>query len=69
MFRIVDYSRGVVSRVRPTMQLNKHRFEGQHGSKIELRSCFCGLRFEAGGNFENDSCDDRGGRDYRSKLR
>ena len=31
--------------MRPTMQLNRHCFEEQHGSKTELRFRFCGFRF------------------------
>ena len=45
---MVDHSRGVVRWVRPTMQLNRHRFEAQHGSKTKLRSCFVRVSFEAG---------------------
>ena len=45
VIRMVDHSRGVVSWVRPTMQLNRHCFEAQHGSKTELRSCFVWVTF------------------------
>ena len=45
---MVDRLRGVVSRVRLTMQLNRHRFEAQHGSKTKLRSCVVRVSFEAG---------------------
>ena len=66
---MVDHSRGVVSWVRPTMQLNRHRFEAQHGSKTELRSCFCVGYVLKLGQFENDSGDERRGQRYTSILR
>ena len=39
--RMVDHSRGVVSWVRPTMQLNRNRFRGTTWQQNKLRSCFC----------------------------
>ena len=46
---MVDHSRGVVSWVRPTMQLNRHRFEAQQLAAIQnYVLVLCGLRFEAG---------------------
>ena len=51
------------------MQLNRHRFEEQHGSKTKLRSCFCGFRFGAGDNLKMTVADGRRGRQYMPILR
>ena len=69
VIRMVDHSRGVVSWVRPTMQLKQASFRGTTWEQTKLLLVFVRVTFEAGIIFENDSCDDRGGRDYRSKLR
>ena len=51
------------------MQLNRHRFEEQHGSKTKLRFCFCGFRFGAGDNLKMIVADGRRGRQYMPILR
>ena len=55
MTRKVYHPRGVVSWVSRIMQLHRHSFEEQHGSKTKLRSCFCVGFVLKLGQFENDS--------------
>ena len=51
------------------MQLNRHRFEAQHGSKQNYVFVFVGFVFGAGDNFENGSYDERRGRQYMPILK
>ena len=41
VIRMVDHSRCAVIRVRPTTQLDRHRFEAQHGVKINYGFDLC----------------------------